>query len=369
MECDLKISELFQAYYDCRKTKRNTWNALKFEQNLERNLMDLYYELTSQKYTPGRSIMFVVTRPKSREIWAAEFKDRIVHHILYNRYAKTFYNRFIFDSYACIPEKGTLKAAQRLQKFMQEYKSKDAKQTFFLKVDISNFFVSINKNILDKLLAKHIKDNWWIWLARRILYADPRLNVYIKSPTELLNKIPKHKSLLLAPDSLGLPIGNLSSQFFANIYLNELDQFAKHVLKLKHYVRYVDDIVILSKSSFHLFKVSKNINDFLNKNLYLSLHPKKTQINCVDYGVNFVGYIVKPFCKYLRRSTVNNMYQKVYKNKKDALEMRASVNSYFGILRSANSFKERQRLVNKLSELNYSFDSKLTKLVLTGENK
>jgi len=248
MQTDLTVSEIFQAYYDCRKAKRNTWNALLFEQNLERNLMDLYYELVSGEYQPGRSIMFVVTRPKPREVWAANFRDRVVHHVLYNRYADHFYRRFIHDSYACIPEKGTLRAANRVQHFIRSATKNHTQPAWFLKADIANFFVSINKQILDELLMKHITHPWWVWLTRLILHKDPRDNVYIKSDAALLSKVPPHKSLLNATTGFGLPIGNLSSQFFANVYLDALDQYAKHTLKLRHYARYVDDIVVIGDS-------------------------------------------------------------------------------------------------------------------------
>jgi retron-type reverse transcriptase len=224
MQCDLSISEVFQAYYDCRKAKRNTWNAIEFESQLERNLMDLYYELVAGNYQPGRSIMFVVTRPKAREVWAANFKDRVVHHILYNRYSGHFYRRFIHDSYACIPEKGTLRAANRVQHFIRSATQNHTRPAWFLKADVANFFVSIDKSILDAMLARHITDPWWMALARTILHKDPKENVYIKSGAALLSKVPAHKSLLNVTAGFGLPIGNLSSQFFANVYLDALDQ-------------------------------------------------------------------------------------------------------------------------------------------------
>ena len=205
MQSDLKVSELFQAYYDCRKTKRNTWNALKFEQNLERNMMDLYYELVNCTYEPGRSIMFVITRPKPREVWAADFRDRIVHHVMYNRYSGLFYRRFIHDSYACIPSKGTLNASIRVQHFIRSAMQSNPNSTYFLKADISNFFVSIDKAILDQLLSKHITDPWWLWLTRKILHKDAKQNVYIKSPSKLLKKSQSIRACCMQRTGLGFP--------------------------------------------------------------------------------------------------------------------------------------------------------------------
>lgn len=365
MQCDLTVAELFQAYYDCRKAKRNTWNALQFEENLERNLMDLYYELVSGEYVPGRSIMFVVTRPKPREVWAANFRDRVVHHVLYNRFSGVFYRRFIHDSYACIPEKGTLKAADRVQHFIKSATENHTKQAWYLKADIANFFVSIDKSILDTLLCKHIKDEWWVWLMRQILHKDASDNVHIKSQGSLLDKVPAHKSLLNAKKGYGLPIGNLSSQFFANVYLNELDQFAKHSLKLKHYARYVDDIVVVGESGSDLHKAQKEMSAFVESQLGLKFHPNKTEINTVDRGVNFVGYVIRPHCKYVRRSTIDNMYKRV-QQQPDFESLRATVNSYFGMLRNANAYKERKRAAQHLSKSGCWFDGQLTKLVRVG---
>lgn len=362
MQCDLTVLEVFQAYYDCRKTKRNTWNALKFETNLERNLMDLYYDLINNTYSPGKSIMFVITMPKFREVWAANFRDRVVHHILYNRYAKHFYRRFIYDSYACIPEKGTLRAANRIQHFIRCVTKNHTEPAWFLKADIANFFVTIDKSILDTLLMKHIKDSWWIKLTRIILHKDPKENVYIKSNKILLAKVPAHKSLLNAPLGFGLPIGNLSSQFFANVYLDELDQYAKHVLKLKYYARYVDDIVVLGQSGMDLNTIYQKLDQFAQQKLGIKFHPKKKEINKVGVGINFVGYIIKPWCKYIRRSTIVNMYKKISLHK-DFTPLRATVNSYFGMLRHASAFKERKRAATYLGKQGCWFDGNFTKLV------
>lgn len=365
MQCDLTISELFQAYYDCRRTKRNTWNALQFEQNLERNLMDLYYELKFCTYEPGRSIMFVVTRPKPREVWAANFRDRVVHHVLYNRYSGFFYRRFIHDSYACIPEKGTLRAANRVQHFIRSATKNHTQPAWFLKADIANFFVSIDKQILDGLLARQITAPWWLWLTRVILHKDPRENVHIKSTPSLLAEVPRHKSLLNAPDGFGLPIGNLSSQFFANVYLDELDQYAKHKLKTIHYARYVDDIIVVGSDGGWLNSVYDSMAAFAEQKLKVRFHPNKKEINRVERGVNFVGYIIKPHCKYLRRSTIDNLYSRsAVRNEAD--EIRATVNSYFGLLRHANTYGERKRAAKILGQRGCWFDGGLTKMTKLG---
>lgn len=359
---DLAISEIFQAYYDCRKTKRNTWNALQFEQRLERNLMDLYYDLVSGEYEPGRSICFVVTYPKAREVWAANFRDRIVHHLLYNRYSDKFYRSFIFDSYACIPGKGTLNAASRVQHFMRSA-TINGKPAWYMKADVANFFVSIDKHILDRLLAQKITDPWWMGLTRKILHNNPCNNVHIKSPQHLLDMVPRHKSLFNSVKDCGLPIGNLSSQFFANVYMNELDQYAKHVLKLKNYVRYVDDIVVIGDDGRDLNDKYDDMAVFVKNALNVRFHPNKKEINKVEHGVNFVGFIIKPYCKYIRKSTVRNAYIKISDLERSPA-LRASVNSYLGMFRCANAYNERVRIAKYLGKRGAWFNGKLTKMVL-----
>ena len=363
MKSDLTVSELFNAYYDCRKAKRNTWNALMFEENLERNLMDLYYELVENRYKPQRSICFVVTRPKAREVWAANFRDRIVHHVIYNRYSQLFYNSFIYDSYACIPNKGTLKAANRVQYFMRAASKNNTIPAFYLKADVANFFVSINKDVLEGLLAKKITDPWWFNLTRIVLHNDHRKDVLIKSNKCLLAKVPRHKSLLQAEHNLGLPIGNLSSQFFANVYLNELDQYAKHILKAKYYARYVDDIVIVANNANALHQHYVKMDAFINNRLGLSFHPNKKEINRIEAGINFVGFIIRPYSMYIRRSTLYNCYQKI-KKETSLIVLRPTINSYLGMLRHTNSYRQRLELAKKLGVIGAWFNAKLTKMVI-----
>ena len=230
-DVDVTVDELLCAYYDCRKRKRNTINALKFEANLERNIMDLYRELVDGSYRPGTSVCFVVTRPKPREVWAADFRDRVVHHLLYNRIAERFHNSFIADSCACIPGRGTLYGAKRIEHKIRSITQNWQHRAYYLKLDMANFFVSIDKNILHSLLAKKITDHWMLRLAETILFHDPRANVTIKGYPELFKLIPAHKSLFNQPAHLGLPIGNLSSQFFANVYLDRLDHYVKEMLR------------------------------------------------------------------------------------------------------------------------------------------
>ena len=214
----LTLLNLFNAYFDCRRNKRNTINALTFEFELELNLMKLYSELKEGTYTIGKSICFIVTDPKYREVWAADFRDRIVHHLVYNAVNDRFYNRFVHDTFSCIPKKGTLHACKRLQHYAKSATSNYTKKSYYLKADIANFFVSIDKAILFEELKRYIPEDWIISLIEQIIYNDPRQKAIIQSEPKLFQLLPAKKSLWNTPNSHGLPIGNLTSQFFSNVY-------------------------------------------------------------------------------------------------------------------------------------------------------
>jgi len=349
---------LVAAYYDCRQNKRNTASALWFELDLERNLIALHEELTDGSYRPGRSICFVITKPKPREVWAAEFRDRIVHHLLYNQIAERFRRRFIADSCACIPGRGTLYAAQRLGAKVRSQTQNWSRGAYHLKADFSNFFVSIDKRIVWPLLEKHIPDSWWRDLAHLILLHDPRNNFEYHGDPALLERVAPHKRLLNAPAYHGLPIGNLSSQFFANVLLNELDQYVKHVIRARHYVRYVDDFVILHESAQWLNAALAQIEAFTPA-LRLKLNPSKTIIQPVDRGVDFSGYVIKPWRMQARRRTVHAALSAIETRPNG--ETLETINSYLGLLRHCSGHRDRARIANGARKRGHCVDTALTK--------
>ena len=351
------VSELFQAYYDCRLTKRNSASALLFEERLERNLMDLYYALIAGEYHPGRSTVFVVEHPKVREVWAADFRDRIVHHLLYNKIADRFHRRFIHDSYACIPGKGTHRAVARMEHFARSVTRNYVQRGYVLKMDVQSFFVSINRLILDDLMTPMIPEPWWLALNRTVLHRDPVADAHVAARPEMLRRVPRHKSLFHAAPNIGLPIGSLNSQFAANIVMNVVDQYAKHALKLRHYVRYVDDITVFAASSADLAGVPEQVDALLRARLGLRLHPNKTSINLIEHGFDALGYVVRPRARYLRRSTVRNGFAKVAglcRAKALLEDVRQAAHSYFGIFSHANAWKEQGRLARTLHRAGYA---------------
>ena len=357
---DFAFKELVRAYFDCRRTKRNSASALAFEERLEHNLRDLHDELHAGSYTPGRSICFVITRPKAREVWAADFRDRVVHHLLYNHISPRFYARFIADSCACIPGRGTLYAAERLESKVCSITQNWQRPAYYLKCDLANFFVSIDKRIVRQLLARHIGEPFWMALAETILLHDPRLDFEYRGDPALLQRVPAHKRLTSQPAHLGLPIGNLSSQFFANVYLDVLDQYVKHGLRCKHYSRYVDDFVLLHESPQWLNEAKAGIEALLSEKLAARLNPKKTIIQPVDRGIDFVGQVIKPWRRTLRRKTFNEAISRIKSVAGDSLFETA--NSYFGLLRQAtHSHHDRTLLANALRDRGHSIKSDITK--------
>nr|WP_177326814.1 RNA-directed DNA polymerase [Pseudomonas sp. CF161] len=353
------FQDLVQAYYDCRRSKRNSDSALAFEIDLEQNLIQLHDDLVTGTYRPGRSICFVVTRPKAREVWAAAFRDRIVHHLLYNHIGPRIERSFIADSCACIKGRGTLYAAKRLESKIRSASENWSRPVFYLKLDLANFFVAIDKEVLRKQLAARITEPWWLALAEQILMHDPREDYEVRSPAHLFNRVPQHKRLTAQPSHLGLPIGNLSSQFFANVYLNALDQFAKHQLKARHYIRYVDDFVFLHESPQQLNEWLAQVEAFL-PSLGARLNPTKTILQPVERGVDFVGHVIKPWRRTTRKRSLAQALKRTAAA--PAGDLRETANSYFGLLSQAShSQKDRAALANVVLKRGNMVNAALTK--------
>ena len=302
------FENLLKAYQRCRKNKGMTDNHLAFRLELEKNLLALERELKERTYRPGRSIAFVVTRPKVREIFAADFRDRVVHHLLFSYLSPIFEKQFIHDSWACREGKGTHGAMLRLQDFTcrQTKEAGLSGKGFYLQMDIKSFFMSIDKEILYKLVARRTNNSEVLWLARVVIMHDPARDIppRLQSSEELFSRLPPGKSLFGVEPGKGLPIGNLTSQFFANVYMNEFDRFVKHVLKCRYYVRYVDDWVVLGDNQQWLRQVEVEMAKFLQEQLALVVHPLKTIVRPIQNGIDFVGYIVRPTYILVRRRVV-----------------------------------------------------------------
>ena len=289
------------------KEKTGTINALRFEADLLENLFDLALDLQKGRYRPSRSVCFVTRSPKLREIFAADFRDRVVHHLVVREMEKIWDPRFIHDSYASRKGKGIHGAVDRLQGFMRKVTRNEKKAGFFLQLDVRSFFMSIDKRILFSIFDQDPKTSEVLrGLLSTLIFHDPTTDYHFKGNRKLLYAIPPHKTLFKVGPHKGLPIGNLTSQFFANVYLNELDQFVKHQLRCRFYLRYVDDFILLSESRAELKEWRERISRFLDDRLALRL-KEGDRIRRVSEGADFLGYITRPGYRLVRKRVVNNL--------------------------------------------------------------
>lgn len=310
------LENLYRQYLACRRNKRNTVNALRFEWRQEANLLSLRDALVDRSYQPGRSVCFFVRRPKLREVFAADFRDRVVHHVLVSHLEKTWEPIFVHDSWACRKGKGVHGAVARLQTFMRQAGANGTRKAWALQLDIRNYFMSIDKQrlfaMLDaKLHLDRAEDAEARWLCETLVFHDCTCDPVFKGDPRLVDRLPAHKTLFHAPAGKGLPIGNLNSQFFANIYLNALDQFVKHELKCRWYLRYCDDFVLLVRSRQELEAWRERIRRFLAERLDLQLNDARERLRTVDEGVDFLGYIVRPFHLLVRRRVVGHLREQL----------------------------------------------------------
>jgi hypothetical protein len=371
------LQNLFTAYYQARRNKRNTINALEFELNLEENLFQLYQEIVEKRYTLKPSICFINEYPVKREIFAADFRDRVVHHLIYNYIYQIFENLFIYDSYSCRKGKGTLFGIKRLNHFIRSCSENYHQDCYILKLDISGYFMNINKNILyekiKKVLLKkrekikRIDFDLLIYLIEKVIFNDPTLNCKIKGRRENWVGLPKNKSLFFSSKIKGLPIGNLTSQLFSNIYLNDFDWFIKKELKCRYYGRYVDDFFIISKNKEFLKKIIPQIKNYLQKELNLTIHPNKIYLQHFSKGVDFLGTYSKPYRVYIKTKTKTNLHQLINNwnkqaikkdfdlSKPEILDFIAKANSYLGLMSHFKTKRLRKKMVCKIEPKSYNY--------------
>lgn len=371
------LENIYQAYRRCRRHKRGTINALIFEHNMEENLVSLHEELTAGTYRPGRSMAFLVEKPKRREIFAADFRDRVVHHLLVGHLEPEWERRFIHDSYACRKGRGTHKAVERLRSFTRKVTANKTRLAWYLQLDVRGYFVTIDRNILYDRLAAHESDPAVRWLIRVILFNEPTRSCRFRDARRAdFECLPPHKTLFKARNGCGLPIGNLTSQFFANVYLDALDQFVKHQLRVRYYLRYCDDMVLLSKEKAELEQWEEEIKVFLAHRLRLQLNERR-KLRPISDGIDFLGYIVRPDYLLVRRRVVGALRERLarteqafiglrmggYRNGREVFpwhwplieKVRQWLNSYLGHIKKASSYRLIISLRNRFAWLDEYF--------------
>ena len=305
------FENLYRQYLACRRNKRNTLNALRFEARQEAQLLALREALVTRTYVPARSVCFFAQRPKLREIFAADFRDRVVHHVLVSYLERIWEPRFIHDSYACRRGKGVHAAVARLQQFIREATANGTRRAWYLQLDIRNYFMTIDRDILYAQVSAKLNDDDARWLAKVLIYHDCTEDYVYRGAPGAHARIPPHKTLTGVPKNKGLPIGNLNSQFFANVYLDAFDQFVKHTLKCRHYIRYCDDFVLLSPDVQQLRDWRVRIETYLREKLALELNTRRERLRPVSDGVDFLGYIVRRDYLLVRRRVVSNLKRKL----------------------------------------------------------
>lgn len=331
----LTYENLMKAHLDSRRGKNRKPELIYFNLKQEEYIMYLYERLKSGTYKHGGYVEFYVTEPKRRKIEKSRYIDRIVHRWLVDNFIlRAFATQFIDSSFACIKNKGMHRAAFCVQNYMKKAKAKWG-EYYILKTDISKYFASINKSILLKILQRKIKDPKLVWLIKEILYAQPR--------------------------EKGIEIGNYTSQVFANIYLNEADQFIKHKLKVKYYVRYLDDSIFILKTKKEAKYVLEELKKFLKEELDLNLNDK-TQIFKGKQGVNFCGYKINEYRFKLRdkgkrklKNKVKKLTEKVKKGEMISKEAKTYLAGHIGYIKWANIY----HLSNKLFYMEKDFEKKL----------
>jgi len=314
-ECEsVQLRDLYNAYRSASKGKVPSVNQATFAAHWMDRVLELQRQLNAYAWQPSPSICFIATKPKAREIHAPDFADRVVHHWLVPQLEAVFEPMFIHDSYSNRADKGTHAAVHRVESFAREVHSGEG-GGWFLQLDIKNFFNTIHRPTLWRELKRVMQRHGMPLVVQRATHALLRKSpveqgvVYRATAAERM-AVPAHKRLENAPPSCGLPIGNLSSQFFANVYLNKLDQFVKHKLKARRYVRYVDDFVIVHRDRAQLLEWKAQIEDFLRRELRLEL-KSDFKLSPLTVGIDFLGYIVRPTHTTVRRRVVAHAREKL----------------------------------------------------------
>ena len=340
------LDSLFAAHKKALKGKRNNYFATYFDFNLASQLNKLHSELVAGTYRPYAYRKKVITEPKTRLIEAPAYRDRIVHHALHNQLCPFYEKHFIDDSYACRPGKGIHHAAARVQYFLRQ----SCTGTFVCQIDISKYYASINHGKLLEILQTKIKDEPLINLLKIIIESTD-------SGTEhdFLFDINSH---YFTKGRRGIPIGNLTSQLFANIYLHQADMYAKQKLKIQHYVRYMDDILFFSNSKDELRKWQQSMISFLYDELYLTVNPRKVRLYPTSQGVSFVGYVIHPRYLLLRSGSVRRFKKRYNKQLKAMMNEKISLETLrdsFASWKAHAAHASTERLVDKMEALQQDY--------------
>lgn len=362
----VELSEVIEAYYHCRRRKRTTVNAMEFEMYWERECLSLWEEINNGTYRPGRSIAFIVNKPVKREIFAADFRDRVVHHLIADKITAMLEKQFIDDSYSTREGKGTSYGIQRIAKQMAEVSRNYTQDCYLMKVDIEGFFMAINKRQLYQEAEDFIKAHYngadrelLLWLMRLTVENRPEKNCVRKTPPSSWRGLPRRKSLFGTDGTVGLPIGNLTSQLLALLHLDPLDHLVTEEWKVDGYGRYVDDMILIDHSKEKLLDIRGKIDSWLKSHGH-QLHRRKFYIQHYQKGVAFIGGMIRPgrilmghrsLAFWLQSLHGYNMRleQQGYADLDLACHFVASMNSYLGLAQQFMGYNIVHRIIAAIS--------------------
>ncbi len=356
---------LLEAYYDCRRNKRRTASAITYEMDYESKLIALRDRINTHTYKPGKSICFVVTRPRYREVFAASFEDRIIHHYIALRLEPLFELAFCDRTFNCRKEKGQLYGLNVLKSDLKEISENYTRDCYIMKLDLSGFFMSIDKELLARGIDQFIIDNYTGEdredlrdLCRIVVLHRPELNCERHSPAEYWDHLPANKSLFTNGEGKGVAIGNLFAQLFANFLLNSLDWYLEEI-GIKYHGRYVDDFYCMHTDKSVLLNAVPLIRDKL-AGLGLRLNEKKFYLQHYAKGVEFTGSVVKPGRVYTCNRSIANAVSAVlqFNKSRNIREVRHGVcriNSYLGLLRHTNEYTMRRKILDKIAPEMYQY--------------
>ena len=330
------IKNALKAYQKARKCKRYRPEVLRFEASRETNLARAILDIRNGTYKAGRYYVFKVYEPKERLIMALPFYDRVIQHMIVNIIEPIFEKRFVFHSYACRKDKGAHAASDTLSRWLYNLQIKQGKKIYAINADIHHYFQSIDHEVLKEEVRRYISD---------------------KAVLKILDHIIDHNGIY--PDGVGIPVGNLTSQLFANVYLNILDHYIKHNLGVRYYLRYMDDFIILGEDPAQLRKELQQINEFVENRLHLHLNPKTTIIAAKN-GVDFVGYRHFPSFRILRKGATRRIKKLLHAFKTGEVDEELfdrSMESRIGHARHADTFKLCEELLEEMKQ---------TKLITNG---
>ena len=324
---NITFSKLLEAHNKCKKHKRFKKQVIEFEINLENNLLKIGRELLNEIYTFSEYFEFTIYEPKERKIKTLEYRDRVVQTWYVENFLKpNFESSYINDTYACIENRGTHKAVDKMQEYLRKA-DKVYEEVWVLKCDIRKFFFNVDRKILYSLIKRKIKDRYFLNLTKKIIFYDN--------------------------EEVGIPIGNYTSQIYANIYLNELDRYIKEELKVKYVVRYMDDFVLLLKSKKQAKEVLGKIQIFLREKLKLELNTKTAYFKAKQ-GVNFCGFRIWKTHRLLREQSKKKMrrklknFEKLYREDRIELDyILACINSWMGHVKHCNSYSLVRKMFNE----------------------